>query len=385
MAILQGIQGMFLNDGAGGKIALDINRRVLTILNSGRLSFLTCTINEAQARAGTVWFDKPEIIQNEEYIANYNTPTTTAEGQTPPAPAGGGKNYYQTPVSGQIAINIDKTRAAGYQVETFDLVSLGNPNAILGQIASSLAMAMTKQLNATFLQYLVDFFADKLDIKGSTQKTPLAVLDKEAYNTPESCREDLDKLTKRLARFTQIYDKEKAGIDGGQFVTVTSPIVHVNMMNAFWNQQGSLPMLLGREKYYVFQDIITIQDGMLQNTILKGESFSKDTDLDTSTLAAFMIHNEAIAMPIVYNGTFNMVNQFNGNPLFLAKYKYGIGMVRPDLIWAFTGTALAPFKATKEKAGKKAKDKANAVYESDGAIAGETEAEVMKNLAGVEK
>lgn len=383
MAILQGIQGMFLNDGAGGKIALDINRRVLTILNSGRLSFLTCTINEAQARAGTVWFDKPEIIQNEEYVANYNTPSTTADGQepTPPAPAGGGKNYYQTPVSGQIAINIDKTRAAGYQVETFDLVSLANPNAILGQIASSLAMAMTKQLNATFLQYLVDYFAGA----GFKQTTALDVLDKEAYNTPEACRQDLDKLTKRLARFTQIYDKEKAGIDGGQFVTVTSPIVHVNMMNAFWNQQGSLPMLLGREKYYVFQDIITIQDGMLQNKILKGESFSKDTDLDTSTLAAFMIHNEAIAMPIVYNGTFNMVNQFNGNPLFLAKYKYGIGLVRPDLIWAFTGTALAPFKATKEKAGKKAKDKANAVYESDGAIAGETEAEVMKNLAGVEK
>ena len=379
MAILQGIQGMFMNDGAGGKIALDINRRVLTILNSGRLSFLTCTINEAQARAGTIWFDKPEIIQNQEYVDNsYNTPTTTAEGQTPPAPAGGGTNYYQTPVSGKIAVNIDKTRAAGYQVETFDLVSLGNPNAILGQIASSLAMAMTKQLNATFLQYLVNYFAGA----GSKQITALDVLDKEAYNTPEACRADLDKLTKRLARFTQLYDKEKAGIDGGQFVTVTSPIVHVNMMNAFWNQQGSLPMLLGREKYYVFQDIITIQDGMLQNKILKGESFSKDTDLDTSTLAAFMIHNEAIAMPIVYNGTFNMVNQFNGNPLFLAKYKYGIGMVRPDLIWAFTGTALAPFKATKEKAGK---GKANAVYESDGAIAGETEAEVMKNLAGVEK
>ena len=378
MAILQGIQGMFLNDGAGGKIALDINRRVLTILNSGRLSFLTCTINEAQARAGTIWFDKPEIIQNQEYVDNsYNTPTTTAEGQTPPAPTGGGTNYYQTPVSGKIAVNIDKTRAAGYQVETFDLVSLGNPNAILGQIASSLAMAMTKQLNATFLQYLVDYFAGA----GSKQITALDVLDKEAYNTPEACRADLDKLTKRLARFTQIYDKEKAGIDGGQFVTVTSPIVHVNMMNAFWNQQGSLPMLLGREKYYVFQDIITIQDGMLQNKILKGQSFSKDTDLDTSTLAAFMIHNEAIAMPIVYNGTFNMVNQFNGNPLFLAKYKYGIGLVRPDLIWAFTGTALAPFKADK-KAGK---GKANAVYESDGAIAGETEAEVMKNLAGVEK
>lgn len=378
MAILQGIQGMFLNDGAGGKIALDINRRVLTILNSGRLSFLTCTINEAQARAGTIWFDKPEIIQNQEYVDSYNTPTTTAEGQTPPAPAGGGTNYYQTPTSGKIAVNIDKTRAAGYQVETFDLVSLGNPNAILGQIASSLAMAMTKQLNAVFLQYLVDYFAGA----GFKQTTALDVLDKEAYNTPESCRADLDKLTKRLARFTQIYDKEKAGIEAGQFVTVTSPIVHVNMMNAFWNQQGSLPMLLGREKYYVFQDIITIQDGMLQNEILKGQSFSKDSDLDTTTLAAFMIHNEAIAMPIVYNGTFNMVNQFNGNPLFLAKYKYGIGMVRPDLIWAFTGTALKPFKETKKPKGK---GKANAIYESDGAIAGETEAEVMKNLAGVEK
>ena len=83
MAILQGIQGMFMNDGAGGKIALDINRRVLTILNSGRLSFLTCTINEAQARAGTIWFDKPEIIQNQEYVDNsYNTPTTRSEENT---------------------------------------------------------------------------------------------------------------------------------------------------------------------------------------------------------------------------------------------------------------------------------------------------------------
>ena len=79
MAILQGIQGMFLNDGAGkdGKIALDINRRVLTILNSGRLSFLTCTINEAQARAVTIWFDNPEIIQNQEYEDSNNTPTST--------------------------------------------------------------------------------------------------------------------------------------------------------------------------------------------------------------------------------------------------------------------------------------------------------------------
>ena len=83
-------------------------------------------------------------------------------------------------------------------------------------------------------------------------------------------------------------------------------------MIAFWNQQGSLPLLLCRLKYYVFQYIITIHVGLLLYKILKGESFSKDTDFDSSTLAGFMIHNEAIAMPIFYNGTFNLVNKFNG-------------------------------------------------------------------------
>ena len=45
MAILEVIDGMFLNTRCDGKFALDINRRVLTILYSGRLSFLSCNFN----------------------------------------------------------------------------------------------------------------------------------------------------------------------------------------------------------------------------------------------------------------------------------------------------------------------------------------------------
>ena len=62
-------------------------------------------------------------------------------------------------------------------------------------------------------------------------------------------------------------------------------------MNALWNQQCTIPMLLGREKNYVFIDINTIKDGMIQNEILKLQYFYKDRYLNKSTLDAFMINN----------------------------------------------------------------------------------------------
>ena len=73
---------------------------------------------------------------------------------------------------------------------------------------------------------------------------------------------------------------------------------------------------------------------MLQNNIPLGTSFSADTALDTTNFVGFIAHKEAIAFPINLMTTTQTINPENGNPRFITKYQFGMGILRPDLIVA---------------------------------------------------
>ncbi|MEG1312726.1 MAG: hypothetical protein RSD40_00255 [Bacilli bacterium] len=74
MAVITGISGIQIGDGAGGNIALTITTRVLKILSSMNLSYLSATIkNPNDVKNGSVTFYRPELIQVSDYGA---TPTT---------------------------------------------------------------------------------------------------------------------------------------------------------------------------------------------------------------------------------------------------------------------------------------------------------------------
>lgn len=317
MAILQGISGLQWGDGASGNVALSIHTEVLRILRSNKLSYMSATLrNPGQVAAGTASYYVPEIVQTNYYGAS-------------------GSSGFSIPQTGLISFNLDKRRDAKWEVEQFDIARLQDSTYILSVIAAGLAGAIQSDLNAEYLAFLTTQFHSTGALK--TQVVDIPTLWKTDVNvTPEDCRKDFLLLQQQVIKFTKKFNKQMLGLERNEVFAVLSYEADINLRNAFWNQPNELGrkvieetlegQQLGLLKYFT--------DPMLQNTIAQGTSFSKDTALNTENFVGFIAHKEAIAFPINLMTTTQTINPDNGNPRFITKYQFGMGILRPDLIVA---------------------------------------------------
>ena len=326
MAVLQGISGLAMGDGNTGKIALSINTQVLEILSNDKLSYLTATItNPAQVQNGTVSYYVPEIIGSGDY-----------------GTAGEGTNFVE-PAAGLVSINIDKRRQNKYEVETFDISRLNESGYILGVVAAGIARAIQADLNAEYLTFIVSQF------KNGTGTLALAGQILELDNvgkgnpalTPELSRVDYNRIQLQIAKFQKMFDKRMLGVGVNEIYGVLSVEADIDIRNAFWNQPNTLGnfviketlegVKLGNLNYFV--------DVMLNNHITANSSFS-DKELQTTGLVGLIIHREAVGMPINIQQTMQTINPENGNLRFITKYQFGIGILRPKLIYAIKNTGV---------------------------------------------
>ena len=326
MAVLQGISGLAMGDGNAGKIALSINTQVLEILSNDKLSYLTATItNPAQVQNGTVSYYVPEIIGSGEY-----------------GTAGEGTNFVE-PAAGLVSINIDKRRQNKYEVETFDISRLNESGYILGVVAAGIARAIQADLNAEYLTFIVSQF------KNGTGTLALAGQILELDNvgkgnpalTPEQSRVDYNRIQLQIAKFQKMFDKRMLGVGVNEIYGVLSVEADIDIRNAFWNQPNTLGnfviketlegVKLGNLNYFV--------DVMLNNNIAANTSFS-DKQLQTTGLVGLIMHREAVGMPINIQQTMQTINPENGNLRFITKYQFGIGILRPKLIYAIKNTGV---------------------------------------------
>ena len=327
MAVLQGISGLQWGDGAAGNVALSIHTEVLRILRSNKLSYMSATIRTpGQVATGTATYYVPEIIQTNYYGA-------------------AGSSGFSVPQTGIISFNLDKRRDAKWEVEQFDISRLQDSTYILSVIAAGLAGAIQNDLNGEYLAFLTTQFKQGGALNGGVidgQPTRNQVVDvptlwKTDVNvTPEDCRKDFLLLQQQVMLFTKKFNKQMLGLEKNEVFAVLSYEADINLRNAFWNQPNELGrkvieetlegQQLGLLKYFT--------DPMLQNEIPKGTSFSKDTGLDTRNFVGFIAHREAIAFPINLMTTTQTINPDNGNPRFITKYQFGMGILRPDLIVA---------------------------------------------------
>ena len=321
MAVLQGISGLAMGDGTGNKIALSINTQVLEILSNDKLSYLTATItNPAQVKNGTVSYYVPEIIGSGDY-----------------GNAGEGVQFTE-PAAGLVSINIDKRRQNKYEVETFDISRLNESGYILGVVAAGIARAIQADLNAEYLTFIVSQFKTGGNLQ--TQVLELAKVGKgDPALTPEESRVDYNRVQLQIAKFQKMFDKRMLGVGVNEIYGVLSVEADIDLRNAFWNQPNTLGnfviketlegVKLGNLNYFV--------DVMLNNTIGAGTSFS-DKQLQTAGLVGLIMHREAVGMPINIQQTMQTINPENGNLRFITKYQFGIGILRPKLIYAIKNT-----------------------------------------------
>lgn len=321
MAILQGISGLQWGDGKDGNVALSIHTEVLRILRSNKLSYMSATLrNPGQVQAGTASYYVPEIVQTNYYGAD-------------------GSSSFSVPQTGLVSFNLDKRRDAKWEVEQFDISRLQDSTYVLSVIAAGLAGAIQTDLNAEYLAFLTTQFKQggTLNNVTRTQVVDVPTLWKtDVTVTPEQCRQDFLLLQQQVMKFTKKFNKQMLGLERNEVFAVLSYEADINLRNAFWNQ----PNELGRK---VIEDTLEGQqlgllryftDPMLQNEIPTGTSFSKDTALDTTNFVGFIAHREAIAFPINLMTTTQTINPDNGNPRFITKYQFGMGILRPDLIVA---------------------------------------------------
>lgn len=356
MAILQGISGLQWGDGASGNVALSIHTEVLRILRSNKLSYMSATLrNPGQVAAGTASYYVPEIVQTNYYGA-------------------AGSSGFSIPQTGLISFNLDKRRDAKWEVEQFDIARLQDSTYILSVIAAGLAGAIQSDLNAEYLAFLTSQFKQNGPLNNNStnvhQVVDIPTLWKTDVNvTPEECRKDFLLLQQQVIKFTKKFNKQMLGLERNEVFAVLSYEADINLRNAFWNQPNELGrkvieetlegQQLGLLKYFT--------DPMLQNTIAQGTSFSKDTALNTENFVGFIAHKEAIAFPINLITTTQTINPDNGNPRFITKYQFGMGILRPDLIVAlkksgaqitentrnYTGAGNQPAKSVEESATRK--------------------------------
>lgn len=315
MAILQGIAGMQMGDGAGGNVALSITTNVLRILSDQKLSYLTATMNNpTSVTNGTASYYVPELIG------------TTAYGD--------GTTGRVNPQSGLVSYNLDTRRVAKWTLETFDLTRLQEANYIVGMITSGLAMAIQADLNAQFLMFLKNQF----EVGGALVAQTLTldyIGTKQTTINPEAARNDLNLMEYQLADISTSYNKLALGVNKAEVMTLLSPYADIGIRNGFWGQLNLVnwaisPTLAGNQignvKYMV--------DNMLDKVIAANASFNEDYRFDMSKYVGFMLHNEAVAMPINIIETVQVIDQVNFNQVFGTKYQFGIGILRPWLIYA---------------------------------------------------
>ena len=329
MAIIQGISGAFMEDGNGGKIALDIQKGILRILAHSGISYMTATIGDRrQVQAGSVSYQVPEIMQAEDY--------------------GDGTTDFQNIRSGIIDIQINTRRTVKYAYEQFDYARLGFFEGVIGVISNSVAKTIQNDLNAHFWSTLVSKFeltTGELRTQNLTLPEILPDLDDISnYTIPDAddVRAAIAKIQLLTTKLSKTFDMKILGLDKAEFMVFLAPEADANIRSAYWNQPNSLGERVIADNlvgYKLGGGIYYYLDPMLNNKITAGTSFSKDKDLDTSGFIGFIVHNEAVAMPFNLNTVIPTINPTTGNPQFICKYQFGIGFLRTNLVYSITKTA----------------------------------------------
>lgn len=321
MAVLQGISGMNIGDGAGGNIALSIQERVLRILADSQLSYLAATMRNPQSvKAGTATYYVPEIIGANDY--------------------GVSGSAFVTPQSGLVSFNLDTRRDVKHEYETFDVERIDQSDYIIGMISIGIAMAIQADLNGQFLTYLKKQF-DAGGALAAQKVVTKYIGTKNATMTKEQAREDYINLQYTIVDLMTTFDKNKLGVNKSEFITILAPLADVNLKNAFWDQPNEtgnfvISETLSGKKLGIINYIV---DSMLLKNIPAGSSFNNNQAVDMSAYVGFILHNEAIAFPINLYQIINTINPDNGNPRYIAKYQFGIGTLRPKLVYAITKAA----------------------------------------------
>ena len=318
-----GINGIFFGDGAGGagKVNLDIiTGKVLQILASGTLGIASTALveNPGQVKAGTVIYRKTEIIKTGSYATKLDS--------------GSGGIATQTPQITTIPVNLDKYVGAKYKLEEFDLAGLIDAAAIESQIANGLAKATLARLDLELFEGLKQFLVSNKNTHTITLRTFSSETDIEAIRLNRIRFNDL------IADIESTLNKEIIGTQEFQTTSVISKKAYNRLIEGIADNGGSRGVelrLTGQLPGQVVGGNAILKHVFITKNV-DGNLYTLDkvnsTDYDFSKIEALLWNKEAVAMPVDFLGVVALRDQYDGNPIFIQKFRYGFKVLRGELI-----------------------------------------------------
>ena len=318
---ITGINGIFLGDGGTGKVNLDIiTGKVLQILASGTLGIASTALveNPGQVKAGTVIYRKTEIIKTGSYATKLDN--------------GQGGITTQTPQITTIPVNLDKYVGAKYKLEEFDLAGLIDAAAIESQIANGLAKATLARLDLELFEGLKKFLVQNK----STHTITLATFSTE--NDIAAIRLNRIRFNDLIADIESTLNKEMIGTQEFQTTSVISKKAYNRLIEGIADNGGSRGVelrLTGQLPGQVVGGNAILKHVFITKNV-DGNLYTLDktqpTDYDFSKIEALLWNKEAVAMPVDFLGVVALRDQYDGNPIFIQKFRYGFKVLRGELI-----------------------------------------------------
>lgn len=328
---ITGINGIFFGDGAGGagKVNLDIiTGKVLQILASGTLGIASTALveNPGQVKAGTVIYRKTEIIKTGSYATKLDDGT--------------GGIATQTPQITTIPVNLDKYVGAKYKLEEFDLAGLIDAAAIESQIANGLAKATLARIDLELFEGLKEF----LTTNAATHTINLATFSTET--DIEAIRLNRIKFNDLIADIESTLNKEMIGTQEFQTTSIISKKAYNRLIEGIADNGGSRGVelrLTGQLPGQVVGGNAILKHVFITKNV-DGKLYTLDkvqaTDYDFSKIEALLWNKEAVAMPVDFLGVVALRDQYDGNPIFIQKFRYGFKVLRGELIRGITNATL---------------------------------------------
>jgi hypothetical protein len=235
-----------------------------------------------------------------------------------------------------LTFNFDKSKKSHYELETLDLpkLDLKTRGEYLSMIQEGIQLGLSAFLDATFLKTMVDDVKAEKDQAKSSHKQ-LEIADIDNLDTANKRRDAYRALTRKLISLTRRIDDTRIGEDPSKFAC----FLHNNAINDLlmeMPQGGDSSTAIGRNLATqtgssMIAGILYKDHVYLGQDIPKDTSFDKETDFDFSNIYGAMVHTEAVFCAIQGLQTTATNAPYSGNQLYISKFSFAKGIVRPNL------------------------------------------------------
>lgn len=319
--MIVGTKGINMGDGKGDYVATSIRETILRNLQSGSLAVYLAARSPYSGELmanGSIAYRIPHLTQSKAYEV--------------------GQVVNETPQIETQMVHVSDYRTQKYELESFDASMIENMGALEGQISANLSASIQADLDYHFLKAIEDYIRKHPD-----KNRYLPELSKRGVPTNEELQFLNNWIAVAQNDLCKTITNKYIGVGQSEFFGLVDRTALKNIrllltgLNASNSAYDMLLKGIGGDtmEKFEFNGLTLLVDNFINFSLPQGYSFNGDYSMNLKMLG-YIIHREAVAFPIGLNTVVGVINPNNGNMRYIAKYCFGSGIIRPELLIGFT-------------------------------------------------